>query len=86
VSGVESFFRSQVGRRSTEPREGDDPDAVLSRAEAAVKAGDLDTALSELAALPEVGQEKLAGWYAMVDARQAALDAAAAIAAELNNS
>ena len=36
-----NFLDVQTGARSLEPREGDDPDAVLSRAEAAVKAGDV---------------------------------------------
>ena len=51
-----NFLRAQVGARSTTPRDGDDADAVLSRAGAAIDAGDLDGALAELAALPEAGQ------------------------------
>lgn len=62
-----NFLRAQVGARSTEPKEGDDPDAVLSRAGAAVEAGDLDAALSELDTLPEAAQAALSGWRA--DAR-----------------
>ncbi len=38
---VGTFLRNQTGARSLTPREGTDPDAVLSRAEAALVAGDL---------------------------------------------
>ena len=62
-----NFLRAQVGARSTEPKDGDDPDAVLSRAGAAVEAGDLDGALSELDMLPEAAQAEMSGWRA--DAR-----------------
>ncbi len=73
---IGAFLRSQTGARSLEPREGDDPDAVLSRAEAAVAAGDLAAALTELAALPDVGRAAVADWSASAQAR---LDAQAAI-------
>ncbi len=36
-----AFLRAQTGARSLTPREGDDPDAILSRAEAALRSGDL---------------------------------------------
>ncbi len=39
VDRLTAFLRTQMGARSLEPREGDDPDAVLSRAEAAVASG-----------------------------------------------
>jgi hypothetical protein len=70
-----AFLRVQTGARSLEAREGDDPDAVLSRAEAALRAGDLDAALAELATLPEAGQAAMAGW---TDAARTRLEAAAA--------
>ncbi|GEM_PF-719856 len=73
-----SFLRSATGARSLTPQEGDGPDAVLSRAEAAVKAGDLQTALTELQALPDAGKAAMAEWSAMAQHR---LDAASAIAA-----
>ncbi len=60
-----TFLRIQTGARSLEPREGTDPDAVLSRAEAAVGAGDIATALDELAGLPPEGQAEMADWTAM---------------------
>lgn len=79
-----TFFRTQLGIRSLTPQEGDDPDAVLSRMEAAVATGDYDTAVTEAAALPEAAQAVLADWLGAVQARSAALAAADALAAELN--
>lgn len=48
-----NFLRAQTGARSVAPREGDDADAILSRADAEVEAGRIDAALTELQALPE---------------------------------
>ncbi|MCV2882138.1 hypothetical protein [Actibacterium sp. XHP0104] len=79
-----SFLRSQVGARSLTPREGADPDAVLSRAEAAVSTGDLATALAEIATLPEAGQAAMADWVAQAQLRLDALTGAQALAASLN--
>lgn len=56
------FLRVQSGARSLEPREGNDPDAVLSRAEAAVKAGDVALALRELSGLPPAGLAEMTVW------------------------
>lgn len=70
-----AFLRVQTGARSLEAREGADPDAVLSRAEAALRAGDLETALAELSALPESGQAAMAAW---TEAARTRLEAAAA--------
>ena len=78
-----SFLRSQTGVRSLTPREGTDPDAILSRAEAALDTGDLGKALQELATLPEVAQAPLAAWVAQVQARQAGLQALDALAAQI---
>ena len=84
ASRVTTFFANQLGARSVEPREGDDPDAVLSRAEAALRSADLGTVLSELATLPEPAQAELADWTARAEARKAALDGADAVAQTLN--
>lgn len=72
-----SFAQSTTGARSLTPREGTDPDAVLSRAEAAIKAGDLPAALTELQGLPPEGQAAMADFTALAQQR---LDAAAAVA------
>ncbi len=78
-----AFLRAQTGARSVAPREGDDPDAILSRAEAALRAGDLGTALEETAALPEPARDALGGWRAAAQARADALAAADALEAAL---
>lgn len=59
---IGDFLRVQTGARSVEPREGDDPDAVLSRVDAAVKAGDIRGALTGIATLPEPAQAAMADW------------------------
>lgn len=73
-----AFLRSQTGARSLTPRAGTDPDAILSRAEAALKMDDLAAALNEIAALPPAGQARLAEWAGLARRR---LEAKAAIAA-----
>lgn len=82
---VGAFLQSQLKPRSLEPQEGDSPDAILSRAEAAVKSGDIEAALSEIATLPEEGQAALSGWVAEATKRQAAADAAASLSQSLGN-
>ena len=72
-----AFLQSTTGARSLTPREGNDPDAILSRAEAAVKEDDLRAALGELAALPPEGQAALADWVAQANRRLDAVQAAA---------
>lgn len=73
---VTNFLRSQTGARALAPREGNDPDAILSRAEAATRAGDLATALKEIATLPPEGQAAMADWQAQAQLR---LEAEAAV-------
>ncbi|MCX8508775.1 MAG: hypothetical protein ORN49_07865 [Rhodobacteraceae bacterium] len=77
-----AFLRSQAGLRSLTPRAGTDPDAVLSRAEAALGTGDLAATLAEIATLPEAGRTRMAEWVGRADHRQAALAAFAALQAE----
>ncbi|MGB3556503.1 MAG: hypothetical protein WBA25_17880, partial [Jannaschia sp.] len=55
-----------------EPRDGDDADAVLSRAEAAIRAGDVATALTEVEALPDDARAELSDWIARAETRRAA--------------
>ena len=78
-----NFLRSQTGARSTTPRAGSDPDAVLSRAEAALRANDLATALTEIAALPAPAQAEMAAWQALAQTRLAGETAVAGLAAAL---
>lgn len=72
---VLNFLRSQTGARSLAPREGDDTDAVLSRAEAALRNGDIPAALSELDALTGAPADAMSAWRAQAEQRLAALAA-----------
>lgn len=78
---LSAFLRSQTGARSLTPRSGDDPDAILSRAEAALGAGDISAALTELGALPEAGRERMSEWIALAERRQTATSAVAELRA-----
>lgn len=71
-TGVGGFLRRQLGARSVAPREGDSPDAVLSRAEAAVRDGQLAAALGELDTLSEGTQANIQDWLDDARARAAA--------------
>jgi hypothetical protein len=83
-TGFTAFLQRQLGARSTEPRQGDDPDAILSRAEAALIAGDLSGALKEISALPEPARAAMGDWPDRAAARLAAVMAADALAQALN--
>jgi len=63
-----AFLKSQTGARSLTAKEGDDPDAILSRAEAAVKNGEVQTSINELAGLPEGGANTISSWVAKAQA------------------
>ncbi|MEJ2001191.1 MAG: hypothetical protein P8X77_07310, partial [Maritimibacter sp.] len=84
IGRFEGFLRIQLGTRSLEAKAGDDPDAVLSRAEAALRQGDLSAVLTELDALPETAKPALAAWRDLVEMRKAALDAGAALTQDMN--
>lgn len=81
---VIAFLKRRTNARSLSPRQGDDADAVLSRAEAALGNGDLGAALSELDALPEAARDAMADWVAAAETRAAALNAFAALASRTN--
>lgn len=85
ASGVGSFLSKQLGVRSVAPREGDDPDAVLSRMEAAVKEGRLADALAEMEALPDAAKAPLAAWADLANLRLTATGDAEALANSLNS-
>ena len=80
-SALGNFLRAQTGARSVEPREGGDPDAVLSRADAAVARGDIAAALAEIDVLPEPGRAAMKGWTDQARAWQAASGAVAGLTA-----
>ena len=81
---IGAFFRAQVGARSLEPREGDDPDAVLSRAEAALGKGDIANTIALIGTLPEEGQAAMAEWVKQAETRLQAVQAVGALADSLN--
>ncbi|UZD90753.1 COG4223 family protein [Cognatishimia activa] len=78
------FFKAQLGARSVTPQEGDGADAVLSRAEGALRAGRVTDALAELSNLPEEAKPAFVDWIAQADARQAAFAAGEALSQQLN--
>ncbi|EYD74188.1 hypothetical protein Rumeso_04245 [Rubellimicrobium mesophilum DSM 19309] len=67
--GVMGFLRNQLSVRSVSPRDGSDPDAVLSRAEAQLSEGHLDAALAEVDSLPEPVRAAMADWLAQAQTR-----------------
>jgi hypothetical protein len=81
--GLGGFLTRSLGARSVTPREGSDPDAVLSRAEAAINSGDLNATLAELDTLPEEAQDAIGDWRAAADTRVAARTAADDLAQRL---
>ncbi len=70
------FLQRQLGARSLEPQEGDSPDAILSRAEAALKINQIALALQEISALPDTGRAAMIAWNSQAQLR---LDVMAAI-------
>lgn len=85
TGSILTFLQNQLGVRSVSPREGDSADAVLSRAEAAVKSGDIEAALTELTALPEAGVSAMAGWSEQAHERISALAAREALKVQIEN-
>lgn len=75
LSGIGAFFAEQTGARSLTPREGDDPDAVLSRMGGHVEAGAIADALTEAEALPDTAREAMTDWLAAATRWVAAQDA-----------
>jgi len=75
AGGIFGFLRSQFDVRFTAPQAGAGPDAVLSRAEAAIKEGRVADALVELEALPEVASAEMTDWTARATQRADVLDA-----------
>lgn len=71
-NALTNFLKAQTGIRSVKPREGDDPDAIMSRANAKVEAGDIAAALDDLAALPEAARQApaMADWLAGAEAHR----------------
>lgn len=82
--GVTDFLQTQLGLRSLEPRAGNDPDAILSRAEAALRDGRVADTLAELEALSEPAMAVLDGWRSQAETRLAAVAAVQDLSQTLN--
>ena len=82
--GFTAFVRNQLGARSLEPQEGNDPDAILSRAEAALREGRLADAVAEVETLPEIARLELTGWTGQAALRLEALAAMRVLNDNLN--
>jgi hypothetical protein len=74
-----AFLQMQTGARSVTEREGTGPDAVLSRAEAALREGRLADAVAEVTTLPPAAQAPLADWLAQAGTTLAARAALAGL-------
>lgn len=75
AGGLGAYINRQLGARSVAPRDGDDADAILSRAEAAVTSGNIAAALDTLQALPDTAKTELAAWIELASARLSVLTA-----------
>jgi len=75
-TGSGCVVRPQLGATSGAPRAGDDPGVVPSRVGAALAAGDLNTALTEMDTLADASKAPLADWAAQATLRRDALSAA----------
>jgi len=82
--GLGGFLQRHLSARSVSPRQGDNPDAILSRAEAAVIAGDLAKALQEIANLPDSARADMQVWTDAATTRLDTLQAADELALRLN--
>ena len=85
TTGLGAFLRTQFDVRSTAPREGDGADAILSRAEAAVRTGRLSDTLAELGALPEVARAEMSDWLAQAELRAGAVAAVDILSSTLSD-
>ncbi len=84
AGGIGGFLRNQFDVRSTAPQEGPGPDAVLSRAEAAIKEGRVSDSLAEIEALPEVVRAEMTDWTALATERANVLDAISTLSETYN--
>lgn len=71
-----AFLKQQTNARSLKPVEGSGTDAVLSRAEAMLKQGDLPAALSELDGLSDAPKAAIQSWLDQAMIRTSAIAAA----------
>jgi hypothetical protein len=79
AGGLGGFLKRQLGARSVAPREGTDPDAILSRVEGAVREGRLTDALAEVETLPQDSKSAMSGWIETAKTRLAVTSASQAL-------
>ena len=79
AGGLGGFLKRQLGARSIAPREGTDPDAILSRVEGAVREGRLTDALAEVETLPQDSKSAMSGWIETAKTRLAVTSASQAL-------
>ena len=84
-TGIGNYLRKQFQARSVTPKRGDDADAVLSRAEQALRENDLSGALNELDALPDAARHQMQPWIDQARARQDALEKLDILSQEIGN-
>ncbi len=78
-----SFLKSQVGTRSLEPQTGDGLDAVLSRIEAALEAGNPGNALTQTSTLSDSALQVMGDWVASLTQLNNATNAVQALQQQL---
>lgn len=86
LSGIGNFLSAQIATRSLEPQEGNTADAILSRAEAALKSDDLTTALTELDTLSTAAKDvaEMRDWLEQAKTRHDTVTAFATLSNELS--
>ena len=84
-TGIGNYLRKQFQARSVTPKTGDDADAVLSRAEQALRENDLNGALNELDALPNAARDQMQPWIDQARERQDALEQLDILSQEIGN-
>jgi hypothetical protein len=84
-TGIGNYLRKQFQARSVTPKTGDDADAVLSRAEQALRENDLNGALNELDALPDAARDQMQPWINQARERQDALEQLEILSQEIGN-
>ncbi|MFC2951437.1 mitofilin family membrane protein [Marinicaulis aureus] len=84
LSGIMARAKSLISVRPAVPMDGDDPGAILSRAENALEQGEIGFALLQLEDLPLPAQEAMAGWIANARARAEAQAAIARLTVQLS--
>ena len=83
--GFATFLRGQFDVRSVIPLQGSSVDAILSRAEDALRQNRLTDSLAEVQSLPEVVRAEMAGWTGAAETRIAAIAAVEGLSQSLTS-